>query len=578
MEQQQERRPLIPHPARRSASASSQRQGSAAQESSFPLWLGVFLMFLLGTCFGFLLFPFMISMIFMKVAKNINDPGQSGTPHRYLPAAPGIKANTTTQGVKFSDIAGIDEAKEELHEVVEFLRDPMKFAKLGAKLPKGVLLVGPPGTGKTQLARAVANEAGTPFLWASGSEFVELYVGQGARRVRDLFNNARSKAPCIVFIDEIDSIGFRREAEMSGGGREYSQTLNQILTEMDGFNSTRGIVVLGATNRLDILDPALLRPGRFDRHIFVPLPDIKGREQILQIYMNRVPHNSSELNLHTVAKATVGFSGADLENLVNEGALLAARDRSEVVNMTHLLNARDKISIGPQRKSMVITENQKRLTAYHEAGHALVAFKLQPHAHPIHKATIVPRGGALGYVEQMPEEDLVNYRRSECEARLAVAMAGRVAEEIVFGRDAVTTGASSDFEMATGMAIKMVSEWGMSDKVGPVHYGIRGVRRAHAGLDPHDKVVEQEVKRLVEDAKKTAERILKKNRRQLDRLANALLENETLSGEEISDLLDRRRARRKARLEKMGGGTLSPSVAGWKRLFGVGKPANKSPA
>ncbi|CBZ52938.1 putative cell division protein [Neospora caninum Liverpool] len=564
-----------------------------------------------------------------------------------------VPPQPTFPPLTFNDLAGLTEAKTELQEVVQFLRDPSKFERLGARLPKGVLLVGPPGTGKTALARAVATEAGVPYFYASGSEFVEIYVGQGARRVRGLFSYARNHSPCIIFLDELDAVGGRRQAAggPGAGNREHDQTLNQLLVEMDGFNQAHRIVVLAATNRVDTLDPALLRPGRFDRIVHVSLPDVAARELILQKYLQRVPvepesqegavsgfaslvgggderaraqnrapassasHSSSTsetrgedekergsegvpgrreadgkaglgpeayrqrpdpergtekpvfldktgagdkdgkedseepekkrvlTQVHRdlakqIAKITPGFSGAELENLVNEAALLAARADKDAVTLQELHEARDKVTMGPARKTRIMSPYQRQLTAYHEAGHAILAFYLQPYADPIHKATIVSRGSALGFVEQVPLEDRYGHGVAQLEARLCVCMGGRVAERLVFGRDALSNGASSDIETATRMAYVMVTEWGMSEKLGPLNYQVHGRSRRAFISSETANLVEEEVKQLVMTAERKAEKLLRKHRRQLREVALQLLEKETLSGEEISDILD----------------------------------------
>eukprot|EP00922_Rhytidocystis_sp_ex-Travisia-forbesii_P029111 GHVS01042624.1.p1 GENE.GHVS01042624.1~~GHVS01042624.1.p1 ORF type:complete len:562 (-),score=106.04 GHVS01042624.1:70-1623(-) len=455
--------------------------------------------------------------------------------------------NVVFRPVHFSDIAGMDEAKMELSEVVNFLQTPANFTRVGARMPKGVLLVGSPGSGKTMLARAVATEAKVTYLYTSGSEFIEIYVGQGAKRIRELFAHARAKSPCIVFLDELDAVGAKRQGMGAGGGgqREHDQTLNQLLVELDGFNATSGIVVLGATNRIDVLDSALLRPGRFDRIVHVPLPDVAGREKILRKYLDKVQYDREGVDVKRIARVTPGFSGAELENLVNEAAILTARVGKLIITKEELLEARDKVSMGPALKSVVMSEAQRRLTAYHEAGHALVALYLMPHADPIHKATIITRGSALGFVEQLQPDNRYGHERQQLEARLAVAMGGRTAEELVFGKGAVSNGASSDIAMATALAYRMVSEWGMSDKLGPLNYNrggvVRGVLSGGGGMgglsDESAGLVEREVQWLVKEAQRTAERILRKHRKELDVVAAALLEKETLSGKEIEDLV-----------------------------------------
>ena len=444
----------------------------------------------------------------------------------------------------FEDVAGIDEAKEELQEIVDFLKTPQKFQKLGGKIPKGCLLVGPPGTGKTLLARAIAGEAGVPFFSISGSDFVEMFVGVGASRVRDMFEQGKKNAPCIIFIDEIDAVGRHRGAGLGGGNDEREQTLNQLLVEMDGFESNEGVIIIAATNRPDVLDPALLRPGRFDRQIVVPNPDIEGRTKILMVHLKKVPL-APDVDARTIARGTPGFSGADLANLVNEAALLAARQDRKVVTMRELEAAKDKVMMGVERKSMVMSDEEKRMTAYHEAGHAIVSIH-NPASDPIHKATIIPRGRALGMVMRLPESDKISYKREKMYADLAVSMGGRVAEELVFGDTKVSSGASSDIQYATRLARAMVVEWGMSEKVGPLHYGsdqqevflgYSMAQNRQAISDKTAEMIDAEIKRLVNDAHTAATKLLTDHRDQLDLLANALLEFETLSGEEIKALL-----------------------------------------
>ncbi|MBX9620834.1 MAG: ATP-dependent zinc metalloprotease FtsH [Alphaproteobacteria bacterium] len=445
--------------------------------------------------------------------------------------------------VTFKDVAGVEEAKQEVEEVVEFLRDPQKFQRLGGKIPRGLLLVGPPGTGKTLLARAIAGEAEVPFFTISGSDFVEMFVGVGASRVRDLFEQGKKNAPCIIFIDEIDAVGRHRGAGLGGGNDEREQTLNQLLVEMDGFEANDGVILIAATNRPDVLDPALLRPGRFDRQVVVPNPDVLGREQILAVHARHVPL-ADNVDLKVIARGTPGFSGADLANLVNESALLAARRNRRTVSMSELEEAKDKVMMGSERRSMVMTEEEKRLTAYHESGHAVVAFH-SPASDPIHKATIIPRGRALGMVMRLPEGDRVSMSIERLQADLAVAMGGRIAEEMIFGPSKITTGASSDISMATQMARRMVTEWGMSDKLGPITYGENSqeVFLGHS-VAQHKNVseataqlIDEEVKRIVEEGYKRAENILTKYRNHLELLAKTLLEYETLSGDEINVLL-----------------------------------------
>ncbi len=445
--------------------------------------------------------------------------------------------------VTFEDVAGIEEAKVELQEIVDFLKDPQKFQRLGGKIPRGALLVGSPGTGKTLIARAVAGEANVPFFTISGSDFVEMFVGVGASRVRDMFEQAKKNAPCIVFIDEIDAVGRHRGAGLGGGNDEREQTLNQLLVEMDGFEANEGIIIIAATNRPDVLDPALLRPGRFDRQIVVPLPDVKGREKILQVHMKKVPL-AKNVDPVIIARGTPGFSGADLANLVNEAALLAARRSKRVVGMEDFEEAKDKVMMGAERKSMVMSDNEKKLTAYHEAGHAVVAVHLEE-SDPVHKATIIPRGRALGMVMRLPEGDRVSMTRAKLKADLAVAMGGRLAEEIIFGYDKVTTGASSDISMATNVARRMVTEWGMSDKLGPLRYASdqeevflgHSVTQTKNMSDETAKLVDAEVRLIVDEAYNKAQEILTTYLDQLHALAKALLEYETLTGDEIRGLL-----------------------------------------
>jgi len=442
--------------------------------------------------------------------------------------------------VLFSDVAGVDEAKEELTEVVEFLRDPQKFQRLGGKIPKGVLLVGPPGTGKTLIARAVAGEAGVPFFTISGSDFVEMFVGVGASRVRDMFEQGKKNAPCIIFIDEIDAVGRHRGGGIGGGNDEREQTLNQLLVEMDGFEANEGVILVAATNRPDVLDPALLRPGRFDRQVVVPNPDVNGREKILKVHMRKVPLGP-EVDARVIARGTPGFSGADLANLVNEAALLSARRGKRFVGMQEMEDAKDKVMMGAERRSMVMSDQEKRLTAYHEAGHAIVALH-EPASDPIHKATIIPRGRALGMVMRLPEGDRLSMSREKLHADLAVAMGGRIAEELIFGPGKVTTGASSDIKMATDMARRMVTEWGMSEELGPIHYGTEseelfsgysmgGSKKGISGTTAAK--VDAEIKKIVSNAYDSARKTLMDYKHELEALARALLEYETLNGEEI---------------------------------------------
>tara|TARA_R110002124_G_scaffold100744_3_gene247925 strand:+ start:4918 stop:6837 length:1920 start_codon:yes stop_codon:yes gene_type:complete len=443
--------------------------------------------------------------------------------------------------VTFDDVAGIDEAKEELEEIVEFLRNPQKFSRLGGKIPKGALLVGPPGTGKTLLARAIAGEAGVPFFTISGSDFVEMFVGVGASRVRDMFEQAKKNAPCIVFIDEIDAVGRHRGAGYGGGNDEREQTLNQLLVEMDGFEANEGVIILAATNRRDVLDPALLRPGRFDRQVTVPNPDIKGRDKILSVHARKTPLGP-DVDLRIIARGTPGFSGADLANLVNEAALMAARVGRRFVTMVDFENAKDKVMMGAERRSMVLTGDQKEKTAYHEAGHAVVGLSL-PKCDPVYKATIIPRGGALGMVVSLPEIDRLNWHKSECEQKLAMTMAGKAAEIMKYGEGDVSNGPAGDIQQASALARAMVLRWGMSDKVGNVDYeqaheGYNGNGAGGFSISAHTKeLIEEEVKRMIDDAYKSAFEILTDNREEWERLAQGLLEYETLTGEEIKRVM-----------------------------------------
>jgi len=452
---------------------------------------------------------------------------------------------TEKQGkVTFADVAGIDEAREELEEIVEYLKDPGRFARLGGKIPKGALLVGSPGTGKTLLARAIAGEAGVPFFTISGSDFVEMFVGVGASRVRDMFDQAKKSAPCIVFIDEIDAVGRHRGAGLGNGNDEREQTLNQLLVEMDGFEANEGIIIIAATNRPDVLDPALLRPGRFDRQVIVPRPDIDGREQILAVHMKKVPL-APDVDPRVIARGTPGFSGADLANLVNEAALLAARKGKRLVAMSEFEEAKDKVMMGTERRSMVMTEDEKKMTAYHEAGHAIVALH-EPASDPIHKATIIPRGRALGMVMRLPERDNYSYHRDKMYANLAVSMGGRVAEELIFGYDKVSSGASSDISYATGLARDMVTRWGMSDALGPLQYAEAdeevflgySVNRQKNMSNETAQAIDKEIRRIVEQGYDRAKGLLDKHRDELETLAKALLEYETLSGDEIKTVLE----------------------------------------
>jgi cell division protease FtsH len=448
-----------------------------------------------------------------------------------------------TGRVTFDDVAGIDEAKQELEEVVDFLKDPQKFQRLGGKIPKGCLLVGPPGTGKTLLARAIAGEANVPFFTISGSDFVEMFVGVGASRVRDMFEQGKKNAPCIIFIDEIDAVGRHRGAGLGGGNDEREQTLNQLLVEMDGFESNEGVILIAATNRPDVLDPALLRPGRFDRQVVVPNPDILGREQIVKVHMKKV-QIAPDVDAKVIARGTPGFSGADLANLVNEAALLAARAGKRLITMIDFEAAKDKVLMGVERRSMVMTEDEKRLTAYHEAGHAIVGLFVPKHD-PLHKVTIIPRGRALGVTMSLPERDRYNHSKLELESRLAVMFGGRMAEELVFGAENVTTGAGNDIKQATEIARRMITEFGFSDKLGPLRYsdnqeeiflGHSVTQQKHVS-DSTARLIDEEVRRLIDDAERTARAILTEHREDLDSLSAALLEYETLSGDDVQCLL-----------------------------------------
>ncbi|MGH6707409.1 MAG: ATP-dependent zinc metalloprotease FtsH [Bradyrhizobium sp.] len=457
--------------------------------------------------------------------------------------------------VTFEDVAGVDEAKQDLQEIVEFLRDPGKFQRLGGRIPRGVLLVGPPGTGKTLIARAVAGEANVPFFTISGSDFVEMFVGVGASRVRDMFEQAKKNAPCIIFIDEIDAVGRHRGAGLGGGNDEREQTLNQLLVEMDGFEANEGVILIAATNRPDVLDPALLRPGRFDRQVVVPNPDVVGREQILKVHVRKVPL-APDINLKTIARGTPGFSGADLMNLVNEAALTAARRNKRMVTQAEFEEAKDKVMMGAERKSLVMTEEEKLLTAYHEGGHAIVGLNVVA-TDPIHKATIIPRGRALGMVMQLPERDKLSMSLEQMTSRLAIMMGGRVAEELIFGREKVTSGASSDIEQATRLARMMVTRWGLSEALGTVSYGENqdevflgmSVSRTQNASEATVQKIDTEIRRFVEDGYNEATRILTEKRADLEALAKGLLEFETLSGDEIIDLLNGKKPNRESVLE-----------------------------
>jgi len=505
---------------------------NARPEEGPPIW-----QYLLVQSLPFLLFLGIAFFVLRQMQKNSGSGAMGFGKSR-------AKMLTQKEGrVTFDDVAGIDEAREELQEIVEFLKDPTKFARLGGKIPKGALLVGSPGTGKTLLARAIAGEAGVPFFTISGSDFVEMFVGVGASRVRDMFEQAKKSAPCIVFIDEIDAVGRHRGAGLGNGNDEREQTLNQLLVEMDGFEASEGIIIVAATNRPDVLDPALLRPGRFDRRVTVPLPDIEGRVKILEVHMKKVPL-APDVDARTLARGTPGMSGADLANLVNEAALMAARLGKRLVAMAQFELAKDRVIMGTEWKSLVMTADEKRMTAYHEAGHALVRLH-EPASDPIHKATIIPRGGALGMVVSMPERDNYSYHRDKMFADLASVMGGRVAEEVIFGHDKVSSGASSDIKQATKLARAMVTQWGMSDTIGPLQYeeqqgetflGYSQTQR-HNMSNETALAIDGEIRRLVEGGHKRATEIITKHVDQLHAIAGALLEFETLTGDEIKALI-----------------------------------------
>ncbi|MBP2274789.1 MULTISPECIES: ATP-dependent zinc metalloprotease FtsH [Sphingomonas] len=505
---------------------------SAKPEEGAPIW-----QILLVNSLPFFLFLGLGYFVLRQMQKNTGSGAMGFGKSR-------AKMLTQKEGrVTFDDVAGIDEAREELQEIVEFLKDPTKFARLGGKIPKGALLVGSPGTGKTLLARAIAGEAGVPFFTISGSDFVEMFVGVGASRVRDMFEQAKKSAPCIVFIDEIDAVGRHRGAGLGNGNDEREQTLNQLLVEMDGFEANEGIIIIAATNRPDVLDPALLRPGRFDRQVVVPRPDIEGRVKILEVHMKKVPL-APDVDARVIARGTPGFSGADLANLVNEAALLAARKGKRLVAMSEFEEAKDKVMMGAERRSMVMTDEEKRMTAYHEAGHAIVSIH-EAASDPIHKATIIPRGRALGMVMRLPERDSYSYHRDKMYANLAVSMGGRVAEEVIFGYDKVSSGASSDIQYATGLARDMVTKWGMSDKVGPVEYA-QPEGESFLGYSNSQPVrmsnqtaqlIDDEIKAIVQGGLDRAKHLLTEHIDQLHLLAGALLEYETLSGDEILKLV-----------------------------------------
>ncbi|MBV1693684.1 MAG: ATP-dependent zinc metalloprotease FtsH [Hyphomicrobiales bacterium] len=446
--------------------------------------------------------------------------------------------------VTFEDVAGVDEAKVDLQEIVEFLRDPGKFQRLGGRIPRGALLVGPPGTGKTLIARAVAGEANVPFFTISGSDFVEMFVGVGASRVRDMFEQAKKNAPCIIFIDEIDAVGRHRGAGLGGGNDEREQTLNQLLVEMDGFEANEGVIILAATNRPDVLDPALLRPGRFDRQIVVPNPDVNGREKILRVHMRKVPL-APDVDPRVIARGTPGFSGADLANLVNEAALLAARRNKRLVTQLEFEDSKDKVMMGAERRSMAMTEEEKLATAYHEAGHALINL-LMPHSDPLHKVTIIPRGRALGVTMSLPERDKLSYSKHWCEARIAMTFGGRVAEQLIYGEDHLNTGASNDIMQATDLARRMVTEWGMSERLGPLRYNENqqevflghAITQRQSMSEETAKVIDAEVRVIVTAGYQTARDLIYANRDRLERITQALMEFETISGEECRIVMD----------------------------------------
>ncbi len=500
-----------------------------------------------GSMIGTILINFLplllIIGIYLFVMRNMQNGGGKGGAMGFGKSRAKMLTEESGGRKSFDDVAGVESAKQDLQEVVEFLQDPTKFQRLGAKIPKGALLIGPPGTGKTLLARAVAGEAGVPFFTISGSDFVEMFVGVGASRVRDMFEQAKKNAPCIIFIDEIDAVGRHRGVGTSGGHEEREQTLNQLLVEMDGFDGTSGIILIAATNRPDVLDKALLRPGRFDRQIEVPLPDVQGREKILDVHMRDVPVGK-DVDSSIVARGTPGFSGADLANLVNEAALLAARRNKRKVTAREFDDARDKVLMGAERRSLSMTEEEKAITAYHEAGHAVVGLNMAG-SMPIHKATIIPRGRALGMVQYLPERDQISQSRQEMIARMAMAMGGRAAEELHFGYDNVTSGASSDIEQVTRIATAMVTEWGLSDEIGPIAYKqqdqnsfMPGIGRGSAISPETASKIENEIRNLVTDAHETALSILKKKKKNWYALAEALLEYETLTGEEIANLFE----------------------------------------
>ncbi len=488
--------------------------------------------------------------------------------------------------VTFEDVAGVDEAKDDLQEIVEFLRDPQKFQRLGGRIPRGALLVGPPGTGKTLLARAIAGEANVPFFTISGSDFVEMFVGVGASRVRDMFEQAKKNAPCIIFIDEIDAVGRHRGAGLGGGNDEREQTLNQLLVEMDGFEANEGIILIAATNRPDVLDPALLRPGRFDRQITVPNPDVSGREKILRVHMRKVPV-APNVDPKVIARGTPGFSGADLANLVNEAALLAARRNKRLVTQSEFEDSKDKVMMGAERRSMAMTEEEKLATAYHEAGHALVSLRV-PGGDPLHKVTIIPRGRALGVTMNLPERDKLSYSKQWCEARIAMSFGGRIAEQAIYGKEHLNTGASSDIMQATNIARRMVTEWGMSEKLGPLLYnenqqevflGHAITQRQNMSEDTA-RLIDQEIRRIVTEGENKAREVIAAHRHDLEAITQALMEYETISGEEVQALMRGEKITRKPDddLPKGEVGSAVPSAGGRLRPSGGTGPMEPQPS
>ena len=494
-----------------------------------------------GAIIGGLLPILLLLAIFFFIARRMRSGGAGGGAGGLMSVGKS-KAKLLTEAhgrVTFDDVAGIDEAKEDLMEIVEFLRDPQKFQRLGGRIPRGVLLVGPPGTGKTLTARAVAGEANVPFFTISGSDFVEMFVGVGASRVRDMFEQAKKNSPCIIFIDEIDAVGRHRGAGMGGGNDEREQTLNQLLVEMDGFEANEGVIIIAATNRPDVLDAALLRPGRFDRQIVVSNPDVLGREKILRVHMRKVPL-APDVDVKVIARGTPGFSGADLMNLVNEAALLAARRSKRIVTMAEFEDAKDKVLMGAERRTLVMTDDEKRLTAYHEAGHTIVALRVAA-ADPLHKVTIIPRGRSLGVMMQLPERDQISMSLIQMTSKLAILMGGRIAEEMTFGKEKVTSGAQMDIDMATRLAKAMVTRWGFSDLLGTVSYGqddgYMGMPRQQSISEDTAQAIDAEIRRFVEAGLQEARQILTDNKHELEIVAQGLLEYETLSGDEVKNLL-----------------------------------------